>query len=130
MPEFLFANQISLSASKEAPPAASEPTVAPEDKASNTGLARARIVLKVKRELDQIRPDVFSKRDVLKVLATIPESIVLKVCKKNQILLEAVGLIQTRPQYVGLAIDIAAVIIGKAPATVKDAWQNYKKLIK
>jgi hypothetical protein len=132
-------SDISGPASSDEPVSATSPNDAPAahyedpDLASSSkktrGIARARVVAKVKSELDTLRPLYFSDNDFENLAKRHHLFITFEACAKQEQLREPLAALQLHKQYVWLAIKIAAVKLGKREATIEDNWGRYRKFL-
>jgi hypothetical protein len=106
-------------------PGAEDPDLRSRDK-KKRGIARARFVARVKKELDNIRPDLFSAKDIDKLAEKHSDYVVFKICANRGDLREALADLQIHKQYLWLAIRIAAAKLSKSEARISDEWQDYK----
>lgn len=100
-----------------------------KEKAKLAGIARARMVQMVKKELAIIRPDLFSRNDIEALRARYPDFVVFEVCAQHPNLVDALENLQSTKQYVWLAIKIAAAKLGLADSTIESAWRRFKKFM-
>jgi hypothetical protein len=105
-----------------------DPDLSSDDKKTRC-IARAKVVAKVKSELDKLRPFYFSDNDFEDLAARHGEFITFEACAKQEELREPLAALQMHKQYVWLAIKIAAVKIGKNEATIEDNWRRYRKFL-
>ena len=93
------------------------------------GIARARVVAKVKAELDTLRPLYFSDNDFGDLAVRYRDFTTFEACAKQEQLREPLSALQLHRQYWWLAIKIAAVKLGKREATIEDNWSRYGKFL-
>jgi hypothetical protein len=106
-----------------------DPDLYSKDKKTR-GTARAKVVAKVKAELDTLRPLYFSDKDFEDLAERYHDFTTFEACAKQDQLREPLSALQLHRQYLWLAIKIAAVKIGKKEATIEDNWRRYKRFLK
>lgn len=106
-----------------------DPDLSSKDKKIR-GTARAKVVAKVKAELDTLRPLYFSDKDFEDLAERYHDFTTFEACAKQEQLREPLAALQLHRQYWWLAIKIAAVKLGKKEATIEDNWGRYGKFVR
>ncbi len=118
-------------------PYVDDPDVYPKDKKDKkvVGIARARLVDRIKRELDELRPEFERHTDLtglaihLEELAVYyPNYVIFQERRAGKLLLLRGNSLQNKA-YKDLAYEIAAARARRAVTTMETAWNRYHKYL-
>jgi hypothetical protein len=95
------------------------------------GRRRAKLVAKLIKELNALRPHMqIAEEDYSQLRKKYPKYEVFKICEKNPLASEFVKMLANRTRVNKLAYQLAAAHFGVSAATIETAWKRYKPKVK
>ena len=91
-------------------------------------LIRAKTVARLKREIDNVRPQIFGEEDCDRLREEIPSSLALKIAGQHPDLKRNLAYFETR-QSVGLAKRFAARYHQKKESTIDTDWKRHRRTV-
>jgi hypothetical protein len=100
-------------------------------RAESVGLERAKIVDRLLKELNALRPQMqVPEDDFPKLRRENPSYLVFKICEKHPSAARWVKLLPERRTIHRLAFELAGAKCGLTAATIQTAWKRFKSSLK